>query len=251
MHATTGLVAIALQLRLLAKLDKCDCQEPDGVTVLSLGLRGQRYVLRDLAGSEAAIAYADKVIHLCRNANLACFQWPTDDAVESFADGLIALARAVRAPCAGPTLVGGGAAKRSKTDGTLEHEYLVKHFTRTFLLVGDRAGLFGTPASPSQAIDRLSVERLHNWLPDETGSMKHIHAQTAGWMREACGISVFIVSCFACFAHFLDATQRNRILAATDDALWPAVHKWMRWRAENPEAIDCWPPTFKSLIVDI
>ena len=146
-----------------------------------------------------------------------------------------------------PGLVGGGAAKRQKMGDVPENEYLVKHFTRSMLLVGDRAGIFGTPASPSQAVEELSVKRLHDWLPDEADCMEPLHHQSAGWLRRTCGVSPFVVSCFTCFAHYLSEQERRAILKATDDELWYAIHEWQRWRVGNREAFDCWPPTFCTL----
>ena len=97
MHATTGLVIIASQLHLISKAEQGEDQKPDGVSVISLGLKATRYVLTDIDQS-GAIEYADLVLRCCHEADMACRRWPVDGHVEAFADGLVALARSVRAP---------------------------------------------------------------------------------------------------------------------------------------------------------
>ena len=129
-------------------------------------------------------------------------------------------------------------------DAELIAGYMVKHFVRQFLLVADDAGLF----ADSALLDQMSVKSLHDWLPDETSSMRPVWDRSVDWLRRVTGLSPFIVSCHACFAQALSPQQAGELLNADDGFLWSKVQAWETWKHDHPHEHDCWPPTLGAMI---
>ena len=98
-------------------------------------------------------------------------------------------------------------------------------------------------------LDGVVVKQLHDaWLRDVTESMKPVWDMPASSLRKHFGLSPFIVSGAACFAQALTPLEKRRLLAALVDKLLDAALDWDKWRSENPDEFDCWPPTFQSMM---
>lgn len=213
MHAVSGIVVMAGQLQMFAE------EDGEGRQALALGVRGRQYTLKAAEECEGAARYAEFVLQTCRAASPR-LRWPDASGAVEFADNVAGVVESLRRGPTGSAWLPGGAAKRRRStkaaepEDAAERKYLVKHFTRTWLLMADDAGVM----TDSPLLAQVTVKDAHErWLPDETGSMQPVGGWQLAHLREVFGVSPYMVSMLACFAHCLSESEQLKLLKAPED----------------------------------
>ena len=237
-------------------------EERPGRCSLRLGPAGTVYVLKGLDECGSCVAWADSVIELCRAGSP---KWPSQGGdLPSFAGPLLdVICKLHAAPLAKCGLQGGvtsmakGAARsrrEAKTGqtaaGDLGDGYTVKALARRFIMAAGGADLF-CGADGRRTIDDLTMQTLAAWLPDEKKQLETLWTKRAGWVRTNLGVKPLVASCHLCFAQVLPAAAQRAILKAPYPQILQPVHDWLAWRDAHPDDVDCFPPNFYNLGMQI
>jgi len=228
--AVMGAVMTGVQTGLLTKL-------PGGVKtdgkVLSLGLRGDKYLLHDSGSAawKAAVEYVDRVIATARRANLA---WPaSQEGIPVFLQGLLTLLKECRHRGVDRVGLLGGA--------TSTCTYIVKHGCRCFIVALAQSGLYDPWYGDMQ------MKAIKEWLPDEKKYVEAVQDWTCEAIEKTFSLNPAIFSCCLCLIGGLTEEERTQLMQAADKDLLKPVFAWeMTWREGVPK--DGFSPTPKSLV---
>ena len=124
--------------------------------------------------------------------------------------------------------------------------YLIKHFTRSVLLAWDDLVWHIDWASPP--FDSMKMKQVLRWTPDENHECDPVANLTCKEVHRAFGLSPLWVSCWACFAGFLTASDEEALLRTPERQFLRPVESFEKALHNEFSMEDTFTPTMRDFL---
>ena len=124
--------------------------------------------------------------------------------------------------------------------------YLIKHFTRSVLLAWD--DLVWHIDWASSPFDSMKMKQVLRWTPDENHECDPVANLTCKEVHRAFGLSPLWVSCWACFAGFLTASDEEALMRTPERQFLRPVESFEKALHNEFSMEDTFTPTMRDFL---